>query len=240
MLKYILAIAVALSATCGQAAGFEKTATKNSITSRLQNDDRRGLATDAFDAMFRFASRHLKETGHQADGDRLLREWTGNYYNVVMGYFDDVGDHAPLSEWVAQWYAVLEADFGVEFMELSHLRDIWVLNYTIGVVFNPKAAEQWCSEQLAKYPQDTCEKEYGRHFIGTKYMDNDPLATAVLHHGFSGIVSYWVTWAACEAATYGTGFFIICGPIAMVVEDGIELIVAPGVSRKIWGMYNPG
>ncbi len=123
-------------------------------------------------------------------------------------------------------------------MEYSHLKDIWVLNFTLPIVLSPRQGEVWCFEQLRAHPSDTCQKEYTRHFAGTKYLPNDPLNTEILHHGFSGVVTYWVVYGVCEAATYGTGFFLICSPAATISEVSIEMYVAPDVSKTIWNRYN--
>lgn len=221
---------------------FSERRAQAQVTEDLENDQRRPLAVKALDAMLGFAADRLQDEGRYMDAARLRNEWRGHYRGVIAGdvVAEDVGDHLPYSNWLAAWYALLEAEFGVEYMEWSHLRDIWVLNFTLPVVFNPTAAETWCVEQLADNPGDTCKAEYARHFVGTKYGPTDPFNTAALHHGFSGVVAYWTTWTACEVATYGGGWFLICAPAATVVEIAIEKYVALRVSDRIWDRYNGG
>jgi hypothetical protein len=240
MLRATALAMIVLLATSAFAARFDRQSQYDRVYYRLHQDERRQLAVDALTSMFDVAQRNLRESDRAADADRLLNEWNGHYKAVVGGVMpEDVGDHAPLSEWLAYWYALLEAEYGLEFMELSHLRDIWIMNFTLPVVFNPRAQEQWCVEQLRDHPGDKCADEYARHFVGTKYGPYDPYNTAELHHGFSGVVAYWVTYTACSMALAGTGAFLICGPAASLTELSIEIFVAPEVSTMIWNRYNP-
>lgn len=239
-------ITVLLCFIAGQAFGArftkrDRDRISDKIDQRLDLDERHQLAAEAFDGMFKFAARQLREEGRPDDARRLTAEWSGTYRNIVLGLNGDVGDHTPFNDWIAIWYSLLEEQLGVEFMEFSHLRDIWVLNFTLPVVFKPHADEQWCMEQLARHPTDTCKREYARHFTGTKYDDegSDPLDTAPLHHGFSGVVAYWAVWTACEAATWGTGWFVVCMPAGMIIERGTEVLISPRISDKIWDKFNP-
>jgi len=211
------------------------------VTRRLAKGDVRQLAAEAFDAMFTVAERELVKAGHQGEALRLEAEWRGTYRGMALGLDGDVGDHAPLSEWVAKWYQKLEDLLGVQVMEFFHLRDVWVLNFTIPVVFDAASAKSsWCNDQLAKYPYDTCEAEYRRHFAGTRWEAGpDPFATDVLHHGFAGVVTYWVVWAACEAATYGTATALVCSGAGDLAEIAVEKWVAPKVSDRLYERANP-
>ncbi len=209
------------------------------MTARLEEFEQVRLAHDALDSMFREAARQLRSYAFAMDADQLEQEWTSYYSPLMLGLIaEDVGDHEPLNEWIADKYARLEYIFGVDLMEITHLRDIWVFNFTIPVVFKPHQAEQWCIDTLSVHADDTCVREYGRHFIGTKYLQPDPYATEVLHHGFSGVATYWIVFAACEAGTYGTGTAFACSSVATTAEVGIEKYVAPYVSVKIWEKAN--
>ncbi len=227
-------------ATTSKTETFDHKPMQAEVTRRLEMGDTRALATESFDAMFAVAAKELVKAGYQREADQLNAEWKDLYRGQMLGLDGDVGDHTPLSQWVEDWYKKLEDLLGVQLMELLHLRDIWVLNYTVPVVFHAQAATAWCTEQLAKYPQDTCEDEYRRHFAGTRWEKGpDPLATAVLHHGFAGVVTYWVVWAACEAATYGSGYGLVCSPAGDLAEIAVEKWVAPKVSDKLYVRANP-
>lgn len=208
------------------------------IARRLENGEERTVAAEAYSNMFAFAQKEMQKDGRWIAAAALKNEWESHYRYEVLGVYQDTGDHEPMSEWIAKLYAALEDEFGVKWMEATHLRDIWVLNYTLHVVFNPYATETWCLDQLATYPLDTCAHEYRRHLAGTKYIRLDPFATAYLHHGFSGVVTYWIVFGACEAATYGAGWALVCSPVATAAEDAFELFFAPKLAEKIWASRN--
>lgn len=204
------------------------------VVHRLQMEDLEGLAQEALTKALNRAADAFDDRGRPELGQRLRREWTARSALGLM----DTGDHEPLSLWIAQWYQILEDVFGADFLELTHLRDIWVLNFTLPVVLAPDEAAPWCQEQLRSHPEDTCDREYRRHFAGTKYGGIDPYATDDLHHGFAGVVTYWLVYGACEAATYGTGQILLCGPAGTAAEDSMEMFLAPAISGNIWTRHN--
>ncbi len=131
-------------------------------------------------------------------------------------------------------YAKLESLVGDEVLELTHLKEIWIINFAMPAVLSPDSESDWCKEQLASHPTDQCRAEFARHFVGTMYRP-DPFATDKLHHGFSGAVTYWIGFGACEAS----GGSAVCSPIASVIEDGFELMLAPSISDTIYDRANP-
>ncbi len=241
MIRAALVLAFLLCSSPSLAARFDKQRVTDDVRWRLHQDERRPLAVEALTSMLTLAARFLREVGRGDDADSLLGEWEGHYRAVVAGVEpEDVGDHLPFSVWLAEWYAALEAEFGIDYMEWSHLRDLWVLNFTLGPVFSADAGEAWCVEHMQDYPASTCRREYARHFVGTFYDEPgvDPYNTAQKHHGFSGVVAFWSAQIACSAMTSGTGAFIICGPAAMLIELTVEIFIAPEVSDAIWDRNN--
>lgn len=212
------------------------------ILARIERDLDNGKILEktgeAFDAMFRVAETELRKRGQVALANRLDDEWvtTGSDLLMAIGGNGDVGDHSPFSDWVQAWYAVIEAQLGIPVMEATHLRDIWVLNYTIPVVFHRDATSPWCGQVTAG---DNCRDEYRRHFAGTKYQrDPDPQADKILHHGFAPVVAWWLVYAGCEAATQGGGM-VVCGVAADSAEFAIERWVAPRIAYGLWDRANP-
>ncbi len=238
-MRNIFWLLLLLVSTGAAAIGFNRRPSTRLVTSKLRQGRVYELASESFATMFKLAANELEDRGAVDMAQRLRFEW-GSYYEPLMAgiQVEDAGDHPPLSEWVAQWYADIEQELGIQFMEYSHLRDIFILNYTTRVTFSPDQRSAWCLQQLAAHPEDTCEKEYARHFVGTKYLPTDPLNTTILHHGFSGVVTYWAIWGACEAATWGAGTSLICSPIGTVGEIGVERFVAPKASDAIWARNN--
>lgn len=241
MFRAALVLAFLFPSAPSFAARFDRQRATDDIRWRLEQDERRPLAVDALTSMLTFAARNLREAGRSDDADTLLNEWNGHYKAVVAGVeTEDVGDHLPYSDWLAIWYQALEDEFGVDYMEWSHLRDIWILNFTLPVVFNPTSTDPWCLENERTNPSDTCRREYARHFVGTFYDEPgfDPYNSPRKHHGFSGVIAFWLSEAACSVMTTGTGWFLICSPAATVIELTTELFIAPDVSDMIWDRNN--
>ncbi len=221
------------------AFGFDHRPLSKRITQRMEAGDTAGLADQALGNMIDEAEHQLHLAGHPDLAERLRFEWE-TYYRGSLLRSDDVGDHQPLSTWVGVWYMVLEQVLGNDALEMSHLKDIWVLNFTIPVVFRPHADETWCKEQLATHPMDVCSEEYRRHFAGTKYIKNDPFATdKYLHHAFAGVVTYWLVFGGCEAAVWGSDISLVCGLAGDAAEAAMEKWPAPKISAKIWARNNP-
>jgi len=91
----------------------------------------------------------LAQKGFEQDAREIQGEWL---LLKARGLFNsrDLGDHAPLNEWLSKTYAKLESKLGAELMHSFHLDDIKIFNFAIPVVFHPT---KWDI------------KEYGLHFV---------------------------------------------------------------------------
>ncbi len=237
------AILACLFATQAHATIFDHEPAYRQVQADLESGDPRVLADKAFDAMFRHAARVMRQktVGYDAEIAKMESDWANKWHGYLLTVpLMDMGDHDPMSIWVEQTYDRLEQVLGIRVMEMTHLSDIKIANFTIPVVFKAHAAEKWCVDNEATNPTDTCAAEYRRHFAGTKWqMDDDQFATERLHDGFAGIVTYWIVWIACEAATYGGGLVFICTPASELAEILMERYVAPGLAAKLWLRNNP-
>lgn len=240
---FLVLLGVAAARGCNaDAATFNHRPVQREVTDGLENGHFGELADNAFDAMFTRAAHELRIRGHETEADDLIGEWEAHYKGLLSGRQmpEDTGDHFPLSEWVQTQYAKLEALLGVEVMDATHLRDIWVLNFTIPVVFAPHQDAEWCVEYVAEW-DDGCEKELERHFAGTHWVrgaDGDQGATAYRHSGFAGVVTYWAVLAACEAALWGTDGTLACGAASSLAQIAVERYVAPPVAARLWESRN--
>lgn len=167
----------------------------------------------SIERMIKFAAYLLDRKGYSQEADKLRAEYDNFYTNAVYYTYlgvqpVDLGDHKPLSQWLADWYEVLENALGPTVMNLTHLVDIKIMNYAIPVVFHPKG-----------YLGDSWDmKEYRNHFVP-----------------FSGVVAYWATWATCVGLTWGAGAItFICGPIAEVSKYIVVKKIAPPLSDRIY------
>lgn len=122
--------------------------------------------------------------------------------------FQDVGDHAPWSIFLTNLYKTLQYTLGDKVLQATHLDDIWELNYTVPVVMHPTNHE-W---DMA---------EYQKHFTV-----------------FAGLVSYWVSFVACEAISYGAGIILVCEPIGSMIEKVMKNYIAPTISDRVYKRAN--
>lgn len=236
MKTFIVACLIAFSSP---AHAFNHRPAERYVRSMLDGtvSERAQVADEALDAMLREAQRHLWRAGHPDLAERLRSEWEDTYKGSLRRYNDE-GDHDPLSAWLAIWYLMLEGTLGDRAMEMTHLVDIKTFNFAIPVVFRPQAAAPWCLEQLRAHPKDTCAAEYRRHFAGTKYIHPDLYADENTHHGLAGVTAYWITFTACEGATWGTDLGLICGLASDACEIAIDKFAAPRISDNIWTRNN--
>jgi hypothetical protein len=174
---------------------------------KMRRDLRNGKALEkthiSLNALVRFGAFQLRMHGHPEEADKLLDEWQSEFSPMFLNT-KGLGDHEPLSDWLAIWYVTLELLLGETFMKMTHLDDINIINFAIPVVFNP------CDPEWDK-------PEYNLHFT--------PLA---------GVLTYWVAWGACVGATYGSGIIFICSAIGSAGEHIMVTFFAPKISDRIY------
>jgi hypothetical protein len=105
----------------------------------------------ALNGIVRLAIRKLKAKGHSYEAKKLQEEWETRWDGYIFRVGRDLGDHRPLSQWLAEKYAMLELILGTTVMEATRLVDLKIINYGIPVVFS-------CVDNVD-------EAEFGRHFI---------------------------------------------------------------------------
>ena len=206
----------------------EKKAAEAEVKQAMQRLDTLATKTDeSLNRMVKLASWVLKRKGYNTEAEQLQTQYAELYSHAVFNYAMDIypvdlGDHAPLSQWLADWYNKLEAKLSPEIMRYTKLEDIKILNYSIPVVFHPKG-----------YNGDSWDMvEYRNHFAGTRTKFFYPMSE---HDGIIGVIGYWSVWAVCVGATWGAGAItFICSPIAEVSDFAIEKYVAPPVSDWIF------
>lgn len=142
--------------------------------------------TYALDAIVRFAAFKLRQAGSVDQAELLLKEWEDQFQYSLFG-IRDIGDHAPLNQWLAEKYAVLEFILGEPMCRALRLEDIKILNYAIPVVFS-------CIDKVD-------EAEFELHFV--------PFASVVVYwSSFFGCVGG--TWGTgflwCSPIAWGAEF----------------------------------
>lgn len=110
------------------------------LAKKFQSDIERGklaIQTNrALDAIIRLAVYKLKMTGHKAEAATLLKEWIEQWDGEVIRLGRDLGDHKPISQWLAQKTALLKMILGESVFKALRLSDLDVLNYGIPVVIS--------------------------------------------------------------------------------------------------------
>lgn len=167
------------------------------------------------------ACKMLAAKGYKKDAKKLKEEYEASFQNAAYLYYLNVqntgiGDHRPLSEWLATWYDKLEARLGKFIMEITRLKDIKIFNYCLVVCLNPKGDPK--ISPITPWGQD----EYTVHFV--------PLM---------GAISYWLSWGACVGATWGMGAIaFVCSSVSWGIEYMVMTYVAPDLSVRIYERYN--
>lgn len=122
----------------------------------------------------------------------------------------NIGDFAPFNQWLSDVYEKTETDLGYAYCLSSRISDLKTINHGLVVVFNP-----------CQYGYD----EFYKHFAS-----NDPK-----YRSFLPVVSYWATVLGCYAGSYGTGVFMICGEVGVLVEELVQQDFAPMIAPQIYG-----
>ena len=108
------------------------------LASRFEKDIERGRLKErtnfALNAIVKLAVWKLRRTGNTVQADKLQDEWEGQWEGYLLKR--DLGDHKPLSKWLAEKYAMLEFILGEAVCEMLRLTDIKIINYGIPVVFS--------------------------------------------------------------------------------------------------------
>lgn len=170
---------------------------------------------NTLDIMMRVAVSELLEKGYIPEAQQLENEWNEWSYTILAN--DDLGDHAPLSKWLATTYQKLEDMLGVWIMEQTHLIDLKVMNYSIPVVFNA------CTFDMGAITIPRAE-EYACHFVA--YGKNKDGA-------FAPVVTWWASYIGCTIGTMGTGFSFVCGAAAEGAKWIMKKHIAPPISKRI-------
>lgn len=190
----------------------EKSARTKKYAQRFTASQKTALATNAdsgLDSIIGWAVTNLSRNGFQDEANELKAEWPqhkGELSRLVA--MKGQGDHKPLSQFIAKWYAILEMTLGRDLMNATRLSDLAVFNYCIPVVI-------------------FCEDNVG---IGD-YSDHFTKDYLIPREGLEPVVTYWASFAACEVLSAGSFF---CGPIAAGAEWFSVNLIAPALNKPAW------
>jgi hypothetical protein len=137
-LTLILTVGFSNYAQAGLSVGARAaiTETRQSVDD-LKNIQIRTRLHKVVSAMIENGTLALAEAGHMNEANRIRREWQV-VEKKIFGLSDALGDHRPLSQWLANVYNSMERILGKARMEALHLDDIYIVNYAVPVVITPK------------------------------------------------------------------------------------------------------
>ena len=191
------------------------------IRDDIQNGRMSAMARRTDEAIKYMIQRGNEELRKRGDYDgayffefKYQTEFSGYLTKMVVSD-RNIGDHKPLSTFLADYYNRLEFIIGVDMCKALHLSDIKTLNFCLPVVFKP------CSFDMGTVTIAR-KDEYRKHF-----------AQDDVYYGLVPVVVYWVIDVPCMMFTAGIGA-LFCGPIAGVAEYGMANFLAPKLSDSLF------
>ncbi len=172
----------------------------------------------ALGGLMGIAARNLRYRGYTQDATDMEQGWRemdGEVIRLAKAYGERrITDYQPLSTYLAIAYMILEEKLGYDICRALRLDLICTFNYTIKYIFT-----QPCAGGEAEF--------------FSEFVHDDP---TVFHpyEGLAPATSYVLTTIGCDVATFGAGVFWICGPIGMLVEFGMNKVVAPKLSPVLF------
>jgi hypothetical protein len=155
----------------------------------------------------------LRNAGDNAAADQFEQEWN----TVILPSLNrtmnpmELGDHDPLSPWLAKFYQTLMTDTHGLIKSIRSISDINTANYALGVVLFPNG--KWRTNT------DYDRIEYRKHFIP-----------------FADIATYWISLEACNyyTAKYAAPLKQVCSYAADKLDFYMGRYVAPVLSDEVF------
>lgn len=186
---------------------------EQSIKGQMETGDVHGIAKLALDIIVYEGIKNLRAVGEIQLADQFESEWdneiSGSINPTPAGLVDimDIGDHDPLSPWLANFYVVLQQKTLGLVKAIQVVNDLNTLNYALGVVLHPNGA--WRAH--TEYDRI----EYRKHFIP-----------------FANIVTYWGSLEACKH--FLPKVSMVCSYGAEYLEKYMGRNIAPVLSDKVF------
>lgn len=197
-------------------AGYELSPRTERMAKQYENDIKSGRlakrSSQALNAIIRLAAYKLNRVGHKKQAKDLIYEWEHRWDGEIVRLAESrgIGDHKPLSKWLADKFDMMEFILGKSICEALRLTDIKTINFSIPIVIS-------CVDNIS-------QEEFRSHFVFDYAND---------YKGLCPVVVYWVSFFSCVGASWGTGF-IACAPISTGTEWLALNFVAPKLSEPLW------
>jgi hypothetical protein len=145
--------------------------------------------------------------------------WEREFARNLASRFTKIGDHEPLSRYLAKLLPILSGTLGKNSKYADLLSDLITLNYAIPVVFAPRGDWKRSRNENAN------RKEYQKHFVP-----------------FSGVLTYYTTLGTCRAVAKKYGLDALgrrlCPKIAVRLETEMSAHLAPKISDYVYDRAN--
>lgn len=184
--------------------------------------DWHGASMEILDGMVQQGMQNLKDAGEADLSQQLQNEWKTVYSTALtdantVGVLD-LGDHPPLSQWLANFIDVLNQKTRGIAGKMQLIADLTTLNYAIPIVFHP--AGNWTGPY-----GDKAWIEYRLHFIP-----------------FANVLTYWGALEGCKYAAEQAGWQIlekVCDTVSNKLEFYMGRYLAPRISDYVFTDANP-
>ncbi len=191
--------------------------TPKAIARQVEREGLKAKTLQTISLILMAGTAKLRAEGFTEEALDVEETWTMGWEPYLTSN-SAIGDHAPLSVYLAEVCLIFESLLGREAYEALHLDDLEILNFGLVVALEPDQASAWCQETQ----EASCSLDYSLH------------AVPVL-----GVCAYWLAWGACTGATWGMGAVtLICTPIGMVSEKAMLELFAPRIAARIWDRRN--
>jgi len=175
---------------------------------------------NAMDTMIAHTVKSLSEQGFMYEAQRIQSEWAyENRYkltSILIASDRSIPDHEPLIMWLDQVMNTVIEKLGRPFCVASHICDIYSFNKTIKVGLNVITKK--------------CDFALPSASVNRKDEHRQCMVTDGVFSGLYSVVVYWVAMGSCMAA----GGNLVCGPIAMVVQNMCENHICGPLADRIY------
>lgn len=189
----------------------------NAVTA-ISGNGARSASQGALNAIVAAGIDALRTNGDRALADQYEDDWAHHFADFMVRTHD-LGDHKPLSQWLANFYTKLEDRLGATTIHNGLLGDIYLMNYAIPMVFAPKG--DW----RTKTTPNRDWVEYRKHFIP-----------------FANVITYWSTNIACNYVMKKQGAGSqgkkLCGQVSEKLRFAMGRYVAPKISDFVFNKAN--
>ena len=193
---------------------------RNEFVTALTNKDFTAITHHGFDVAIRELAQTLIDEQHdQALSDELLAQWTQsslNFEALVFASTFDLGDHAPLFQWIEDFLQKTSMKYGTVIYMLPIVKNIETMNFAIPVVFKPQGSWQVNGANN--------RVEYRKHFIP-----------------FANLITYYVALYGCNYIVHREAapqLKKLCKPAAEKLRFVMGRYIAPMVSDWIFKAGN--